>query len=90
MVSGILNVLGFVATVVGTVLTVLSIKKVQTAREARRRVEERFKRYTAAQHFENLTANGLALMQHVTTGDWQSASAAANRIGSDLLKARGA
>ena len=44
----------------------------------------------AAQEFQELATNGVALMQDVTTAAWQSSSTAANRIGADLLRTRGA
>jgi len=85
----ILGILGFVVGLAGLGYAVRSDKKTQTAELARKRVERKFKQYLAAQEFQKLAADGLALMQNVTTGGWQSASTAANRIGSDLMKARG-
>lgn len=85
----VVGVLGLAAGIIGIVFTIRSEQKVRTAREATRRVERKFKQYMAAQDFQKLATDGLALMQDVTTGAWQSASTAANRIGSDLLKARG-
>jgi hypothetical protein len=90
LINNILGVLGFIATLVGTILAVRSNQKVKTARDATRRVERKFKQYMAAQEFQKLATDGLGLIQEATSAAWPSFSLVANRIGAALLQARGA
>lgn len=89
MLDHLTGVLGLLVGIIGIILAVRSDRKLKTTEQARRRVERKFKQYMAAQEFQKLTTDGLGLMQEVTAGSWQSATAIANRIGADLLKARG-
>jgi len=86
----LIGVLELVTGVVGIILAVRSERKLRTADEARKRVERKFKQYMAAHEFQKLATDGLGLIQDVRTAAWQSAATAANRIGADLLKGRGA
>ena len=89
MLDHLTGVLGLFVGIIGIILAVRSDRKLRTAEQARKRVERKFKQYMAAQDFQKLAMDGLALMQEVTAGTWQSATATANRIGADLLKTRG-
>ena len=85
-----IGVLGLLVGIIGIILAVRSDRKLKSAEQAKKRVERKFEQYMAARQFDKVATDGLALMQQIRTAGWQSASAAANTIGTDLLKARGA
>jgi hypothetical protein len=85
-----LSVLGLFIGIAGVALSVASYQKMKTAREAEKEIERKFMYYMAAQEFEKIAAEAVAIMGRVTRREWKLATEQAHNIGSAFGQVRGA
>jgi hypothetical protein len=86
----ILSVLGLVVGIAGGALSVFSYQRMKTAQDAEKEIERKFMHYMAAQEFEELGAQAIAIMDKVARREWGTCRDLAHKISFAFGQSRGA
>jgi hypothetical protein len=85
-----LGVAGLFAGIVGVAYAAKLDQKLKNARDAERQIEKKFMHYLAAQEFEKVAGQAVAIMGKVRSREWALVPDLADNIGPALGQARGA
>lgn len=85
-----LGIAGLLAGIVGVGYAVKLDQKLKNAQEAEKQIERKFIHYLAAQEFEKLAVEAVAIMGKVRSREWAFVPGLADNIGPALGQVRGA
>lgn len=86
----IVGVLGLIVGGVGIWLAVKSDRKMKTAQQARRRVENKLLRHMAVRSLENLAETTLVILGKIKSREWAVVAESAEQLGQRVVEVRAA
>ena len=86
----VVGVIGIIIGSVGTFFAVRSDRKMKTAQQAQRRVEEKLLRHMAARNLETMRLDTLSMMGRIKTREWEVVAESSESLGQLVAEILGA